>query len=98
MALHVFVFVFLLVVCLLLTLARLGRLEWFQLRPSSSQDGAKCSRFPRRLKPTVSRSGVYLSRERAEHSLLLVACSDTRWSKQRSPEVRKSYTTCLIGR
>jgi hypothetical protein len=49
MALHVFVF--LLVVCLLLTLARLGRLEWFQLRPSSSQDGAKCSRFPRLLKP-----------------------------------------------
>jgi IS1 family transposase len=49
MALHVFVF--LLVVCLLLTLARLGRLEWFQLRPSCSQDGAKCSRFPRLLKP-----------------------------------------------
>jgi hypothetical protein len=51
MALHVFVFVFLLVVCLLLTLARLGRLERFQLRPSSSQDGAKCSRSPRLLKP-----------------------------------------------
>jgi hypothetical protein len=44
-------FVLLLVVCLLLTLARLGRLEWFQLRPSSSQDGAKCSRFFRLLKP-----------------------------------------------
>jgi hypothetical protein len=49
MALHVFVF--LLVVCVLLTLARFGRLEWFQLRPSSSQDEAKCSRFPRLLKP-----------------------------------------------
>lgn len=45
MALHVFVF--LLVVCLLLNLALLWRLEWFQLRPSPSQDGAKCSRFPR---------------------------------------------------
>jgi hypothetical protein len=49
MALHVFVF--LLVVCLLLSLVLLWRLHWFQLRPSSSQDGAKCSRFPRLLKP-----------------------------------------------
>ena len=34
MALHVFVFVFLLVVCLLFSLARLGRLDWFPFRPS----------------------------------------------------------------
>jgi hypothetical protein len=33
MALHGFVFVFLLVDCLLLLLARLGRLDWFSLRP-----------------------------------------------------------------
>ncbi len=49
MALHVFVF--LLVVCLLLSLARLGRLDWFPLRPSSSQGGAKRNRLPRLLKP-----------------------------------------------
>jgi hypothetical protein len=39
MALHVFVF--LLVVCLLLSLALLWRLDWFPLRPSSSRGGAK---------------------------------------------------------
>jgi transposase-like protein len=49
MALHVFVF--LLVVCLLLSLARLGRLCWFQLRPSSSRGGAIHSRAQRLLKP-----------------------------------------------
>jgi hypothetical protein len=49
MALHVFVL--LIVVCLLLTLARLGRLEWFQLRPSSSHDGTKRTMLPRLLKP-----------------------------------------------
>ena len=49
MAFHVFVF--LLVVCLLLSLARLGRLGWFPLRPSSSKSGAKRSRLPRLLKP-----------------------------------------------
>jgi IS1 family transposase len=47
MSLHVSVFLF--VVCLLL-LALLWRLDWFALRPSSSPGGAKCSRFPRRLK------------------------------------------------
>jgi IS1 family transposase len=51
MALQVFVFVFLLVVCLLLCLARLGRLDWFPLRPSSSKGGAKRSRLPRLIKP-----------------------------------------------
>src|SRR5260221_1709325 len=49
MALHVFVF--LLVVCLLLSLARLGRLDWFPLRPSSSRGGAKRPTLPRLLKP-----------------------------------------------
>jgi hypothetical protein len=38
MALHVFVF--LLAVCLLLSLARLGRLCWFHLRSSHSRGGA----------------------------------------------------------
>jgi hypothetical protein len=38
MAIHVFVF--LLVVCLLLSLARLGHLDWFHCRPSSSRGGA----------------------------------------------------------
>jgi IS1 family transposase len=49
MALHVLVF--LLVVCLLLTLARLGRLDWFSLRPSSSKGVAKHTRLHRLLKP-----------------------------------------------
>jgi IS1 family transposase/transposase-like protein len=45
------VFVFLLVVCLLLSLALLWRLDWFALRPSSSRGGAKRSKLPRQLKP-----------------------------------------------
>ena len=49
MALHVFVF--LLIVFLLLSLALLWRLDWFDLRPSSSPGGAKCSTFHRRLLP-----------------------------------------------
>jgi IS1 family transposase/transposase-like protein len=48
MSLHVFVF--LLVVCLL-CLARLGRLDWFPLGPSSSQDVAKRTTLHRLLKP-----------------------------------------------
>jgi IS1 family transposase len=51
MAFHVFLFVFLLVVCLLLCLARLGRLDWFPLRPSCSRGGVKRSTLPRLLKP-----------------------------------------------
>ena len=49
MSLHVFVF--LLVVCLLLSLARLGRLGWFPLRPASSQGAAKRTMLHRLLKP-----------------------------------------------
>src|SRR5216683_3970086 len=49
MALHVFVF--LLVVCLLLSLALLWRLDWFPLRPSSSKGGAKRTTLHRLLKP-----------------------------------------------
>ena len=49
MALHAFVF--LLVVCLLLSLARLGRLCWFPLRLSSSRGGAKRTTLHRLLKP-----------------------------------------------
>jgi hypothetical protein len=45
------VFVFLLVVCLLLCLARLGRLDWFPLRPSDSREEAKRSTLHRLLKP-----------------------------------------------
>jgi hypothetical protein len=47
----VHVYVFLLVVCLLLFLALLGRLCWFHLRPSTSRGGAKRSSLPRLLKP-----------------------------------------------
>ena len=50
-ALHVSVFVFLLVVCLFLCLARLGRLDWFPLWPSSSKGAAKRPRLHRLLKP-----------------------------------------------
>ena len=49
MSLHVFVF--LLVVCLLLSLALLWCLNWLRLRPSSSRGGAKCSTLLRLLKP-----------------------------------------------
>jgi IS1 family transposase/transposase-like protein len=49
MALHVFVF--LLVVCLLLSLVLLWRLDWFPVRPSSSKGVAKRSRLHRLLKP-----------------------------------------------
>jgi hypothetical protein len=49
MSLHVFVF--LLVVCLLLSLARLGRLDWFPLRLSSARGRAKPSTLHRLLKP-----------------------------------------------
>jgi IS1 family transposase/transposase-like protein len=51
MALHVFVFVVLLVVCLLLSLVRLGCLDWFHLRPSSSKGGVKRTTLQRLLKP-----------------------------------------------
>jgi hypothetical protein len=46
-----YVFVFLLVVCFLLSLARLRRLDWSPLRPSSLPGGAKRSRLHRLLKP-----------------------------------------------
>src|SRR5258708_93487 len=48
MALHVYVF--LLVVCLL-SLARLGGVEWLDFRPSSSGGGAKRTALHRLLKP-----------------------------------------------
>jgi len=44
------IYVFLLVVCLLLSLALLWRLDWFALRPSSSPGGAKRCKLPRQLK------------------------------------------------
>jgi hypothetical protein len=47
----IYVFVFLLVVCLLLSLALLWRLDWFALQTSSSLGEAKRSRLPRLLKP-----------------------------------------------
>jgi len=49
MSLHVFVF--LLVVCLLLSLTRLGRLCWFPLRPSTARERARRSTLQRLLKP-----------------------------------------------
>ena len=51
MALHLVVSVFLLVVCFLLSLVRLGRLDWFPLRSASTKSVAKRSRLPRLLKP-----------------------------------------------
>src|SRR3989440_3229158 len=51
MSLQVFVYIFLLVVCSLLCLARLGRLDWFPLRPSASEVAAKRTMLPRLLKP-----------------------------------------------
>jgi hypothetical protein len=49
MSLHVFVF--LLIVCLLLSLTLFRRLDWFRLRPSSSPGGAKRTTLHRLLKP-----------------------------------------------
>src|SRR5215472_12211733 len=49
MALDVFVFLF--VVCLLLSVALLWRLDWFSLRPSSLRGGAKRTTLQRLLKP-----------------------------------------------
>lgn len=51
MALHVFVFVVLLVVCLLFSLTLLWLLDWVPLRPSSSRGGAKRNTLHRLLKP-----------------------------------------------
>ena len=51
MALHVFVCVFLLVVCFLLSLVLLWRRDWFPLRSASTKGAAKRSRLPRLLKP-----------------------------------------------
>jgi transposase-like protein len=51
MALHVFVFVFLLVVCLFLSLALFWRRDWFHRRPSHSRGGAKRTTVQRLLKP-----------------------------------------------
>ncbi len=45
------VYVFLLVVCLFLLLARLGRLDWLHFRPFSSRGVAKHTRLHRLLKP-----------------------------------------------
>jgi hypothetical protein len=47
MSLHVF----LLIVCLFLALTLLWHLDWFPVRPSTSQEGAKRSRLHRLLKP-----------------------------------------------
>jgi hypothetical protein len=47
MALHLFVFVLLLVVCLLFLLVLLWRLDWFPLRPPASpQGGLSAARSP----------------------------------------------------
>jgi len=50
-------FVFLLVICLLLSLARLWRLCWFHLRPSSSRGRAKRTTLHRLLKPRCPDDG-----------------------------------------
>ncbi len=51
MDLHLFVCVFLLVVCLLLMLALLWRQDWFPLRSSSTRERAKRTVLSRRLQP-----------------------------------------------
>ena len=51
MALHVFVCVFLLVVCFPLSLVLLWRRDWFPLRSASTKGSTKRSRLPRLLKP-----------------------------------------------
>src|SRR5215470_20392453 len=49
MALHIYMF--LLVVCILLTLALLWRLDWLAFQPSYSRGGVKRSTLHRLLKP-----------------------------------------------
>src|SRR5215469_7411207 len=51
MALCVFVFLFLFIVCFLYSLALLWRLDWFHLRPSHSRERAKRRTLRRLLKP-----------------------------------------------
>jgi len=51
MVLHVFMFVFLLVVCFFLSLALLWYLDCLSLQPSSSRGGTKRTRLQRLLKP-----------------------------------------------
>jgi hypothetical protein len=57
MAVHVYVF--LLVACLLLSLARLGRLCLFPLRPSTSRGGAKRSALHRLRHRSAAQTMVY---------------------------------------
>jgi hypothetical protein len=55
MAFHLFLF--LLAVCLILSLALLWRLDWLHLRSASSRGGAKRSRLHRLLKPRTPADG-----------------------------------------
>ena len=75
MALHVFMF--LRVVFLILTLTRLWRLDWFQLRPFSSRGEAKRTTLQRLLKPrshTIAPPVVSLPRPRRVKSRRLCLC------------------------
>src|SRR5215467_4073120 len=54
MTIHLVVVVFLLLVCLLFSLARLGRRDWFSRRSASTKGAAKRSTLPRLLKPRCS--------------------------------------------
>jgi hypothetical protein len=87
MALHVFVFVFLLVVCLLRCLGLLWRLDWFPRRPATSRGGTKRITLHRlRHRPvaqTIARPVVWPLRRRQVEGERLLLCAAFREVKSR---------------
>jgi hypothetical protein len=87
MALHIFLF--LLVVCLHLTLALLWRLDWLHLLPSRSAVASRCSPVHRLLKP---RSPLFTSDGLNLYFYALTAHFGT-WREE-----RVEGATCADGR
>jgi hypothetical protein len=79
MSIHVFLFVFLLVVCLLFILALLWRLGWFPLDPASSPGAAKRTMLHRlrhrRARQTIARPVVSAPLPRRVKGQRLLLCA-----------------------